>query len=232
MKDIEVLSPAGGEEQLLAAVRCGANAVYLGGKRFNARRNAANFDEAGLGRAVSYCHARNVAVYVTVNTIVLDSEREALEAEADEIAAAGADAVILQDMAALRLFAGRYPSIHRHASTQSAVHNVDGARFLQDAGFDRIVLARELSLSEMEQICSAVPLKMEAFVHGAHCMSVSGACYLSAMLGGRSGNRGLCAQPCRLDWHCGSNSYALSLKDLSLISHVREMAQAGVGSFK
>jgi len=232
MKDIEILSPAGGEEQLLAAVRCGANAVYLGGKRFNARRNAANFDEAGLGRAVSYCHARNVAVYVTVNTIVLDSEREALEAEADEIAAAGADAVILQDMAALRLFANRYPSIHRHASTQSAVHNVDGARFLQDAGFDRIVLARELSLSEMERICSAVPLKMEAFVHGAHCMSVSGACYLSAMLGGRSGNRGLCAQPCRLDWHCGSNSYALSLKDLSLISHIREMAQAGVGSFK
>ena len=232
MPNSEILSPAGGEEQLLAAVRCGANAVYLGGRQFNARRNAANFAEADLSRAVSYCHARNVKVYVTVNTLVLDSEREALEAEADQIAAAGADAVIIQDLAVLRLFANRYPSLKRYASTQTAAHNVDGARFLQDAGFDSIVLAREISLPEMEQICSAVPLKMEAFIHGAHCMSVSGACYLSAMLGGRSGNRGLCAQPCRLDWACGESRYALSLKDMSLISHIREMANVGVNSFK
>ena len=228
----EILAPVGGEEQLLAAVRCGANAVYLGGKLFNARRNAENFGETDLAKAVSYCHARGVKVYVTVNTIVLDSEMEALEAEAEAIAAAGADAVILQDRAALRLFAGRYPSIQRHASTQTAVHNVDGAKFLQGIGFDRLVLARELTLREIEHICAEVPLPMEAFVHGAHCMSVSGACYLSAMLGGRSGNRGLCAQPCRLDWACGDNRYALSLKDMSLLSHIREMTDAGVRSFK
>ena len=232
MATCEILAPAGGEEQLLAAVRCGANAVYLGGKNFNARRNAANFGEPDLAQAVAYCHARNVKVYVAVNTIVMDSEMEALEAEADGIAAAGADAVIIQDMAVLKLFLNRYPTLKRHASTQTAVHNIDGARFLQEIGFDSIVLARELSLSEMERICSAVPLPMEAFVHGAHCMSVSGACYLSAMLGGRSGNRGLCAQPCRLDWACGDSRYALSLKDLSLISHLKEMAEAGVTSFK
>ena len=228
----EILAPVGGEEQLLAAVRCGANAVYLGAKNFNARRNAANFSETDLSEAVSYCHARNVKVYVTVNTVVLDSERTALEAEAEQIAAAGADAVILQDMAALRLFAGRYPTIGRHASTQTAVHNADGARFLQEIGYDRIVLARELSLSEIEAVCSAVSIPAEAFVHGAHCMSVSGACYLSAMLGGRSGNRGLCAQPCRLNWTCGDRSYALSLKDMSLLPHIRQMANAGVTSFK
>ncbi len=232
MAAYEVLSPVGGDEQLLAAVRCGANAVYLGGKNFNARRNAANFTETDLQQAVSYCHARNVKVYVTVNTLVLDSEMDALEAEADRIAAAGADAVIIQDMAVLRLFLNRYPALKRYASTQTAVHNVDGARFLQDIGFDSIVLARELTLSEMETICSAVPLKAEAFIHGAHCMSVSGACYLSAMLGGRSGNRGLCAQPCRLNWTCGDSPYALSLKDMSLIPHIRQMSDAGVTSFK
>ncbi|MEN6339445.1 MAG: U32 family peptidase [Clostridiaceae bacterium] len=228
----EILAPVGGEEQLLAAVRCGANAVYLGGKNFNARRNAENFAEADLQKAVSYCHARNVKVYITVNTLILDSELSVLEEEADRIASAGADAVIIQDMAVLRLFASRYPTLKRHASTQTAVHNVDGARFLQDIGFDSIVLARELSLGEMESICSAVTIPTEAFVHGAHCMSVSGACTLSAMLGGRSGNRGLCAQPCRLDWTCGEKRYALSLKDLSLISHLSDMANAGVRSFK
>ncbi len=232
VESCEILAPAGGGEQLLAAVRCGANAVYMGGLRFNARRNAANFDEDGLRQAVSYCHARNVKVYVTVNTVITDDEYADLEAEAALIAASGADAVIIQDMAVLKLFSNRYPSIQRFASTQTAVHNVDGARFLQDTGYDSIVLARELTLAEMEHICSAVSVKTEAFVHGAHCMSVSGACYLSAMLGGRSGNRGLCAQPCRLDWSSGDASYALSLKDMSLIPRIREMAQAGVGSFK
>ncbi|MEA4869036.1 MAG: DUF3656 domain-containing protein [Christensenella sp.] len=232
MKAPEILAPVGGEEQLIAAVRCGANAVYLGGKNFNARRNAANFEETALSRVVSYCHARGVNVYVTVNTLILDEEMGALEEEADRIADAGADAVILQDMAALRLFCARYPGIRRIASTQTAVHNVDGARYLEEIGFDSIVLARELSLDEMAVICSSVAIPTEAFIHGAHCMSVSGACYLSAMLGGRSGNRGLCAQPCRLNWNAGSGEYALSLKDMSLISHIREMAAVGVGSFK
>ena len=228
----EILAPVGGEEQLFAAVRSGANAVYLGGQNFNARRNAANFAETSLQQAVSYCHARGVKVYVTVNTVVLDAELPALEEEADRIAESGADAVIIQDMAVLRLFQSRYPSLKRFASTQTAVHNVDGARFLERVGFDSIVLARELSLAEIQTICASVSIQKEAFIHGAHCMSVSGACYLSSMLGGRSGNRGLCAQPCRLNWTSGDHPYALSLKDMSLLSHLKELTDAGVNSFK
>lgn len=228
----EIMAPVGGQEQLLAAVRCGTDAVYLGGKGFNARRNAANFGETDLKEAVSYCHARGVKVYVTINTIVMDDEREALETEAREIAESGADAVIIQDFSVLRLFENRYPTLKRFASTQTAVHNVNGAKFLRDMGFQSIVLARELSLSEIERIASAVELPMEAFVHGAHCMSVSGACYLSAMFGGRSGNRGLCAQPCRLDWCSGSRHCALSLKDMSLLPHIRRMADVGVDFLK
>ena len=228
----EILAPVGGEEQLLAAVRCGADAVYLGGQNFNARRNAANFAETDLTRAVSYCHARGVKVYVTINTMVLDAELPALEEEADRIAQSGADAVIIQDMAVLRLFQRRYPTLKRFASTQTAVHNVDGAKFLESVGFDSIVLARELSLDEITTICSSVSIQKEAFIHGAHCMSVSGACYLSAMLGGRSGNRGLCAQPCRLNWTSGDHTYALSLKDMSLLPHLQALAGVGVNSFK
>ena len=227
-----ILAPAGGKEQLLAAVRCGADCVYLGLSSFNARRSAANFDAEGLADAVRYCHARGVGVYVAVNTLVTDGEMPALEQTADAAARSGADGVILQDMAALRLFAAKYPSLHRVASTQTAVHNADGARFLQDAGFDSFVLARELTLEEMERICAAVSIPAEAFVHGAHCMSLSGACYLSAMLGGRSGNRGLCAQPCRLDWRCGGSGHVLSLKDMSLIRHIRALADAGVSALK
>jgi len=232
MPNPEILAPVGGEEQLIAAVRCGADAVYLGGQNFNARRNAANFAETDLAKAVSYCHARGVKVYVTINTIVLDAELSDLEEEADRIAQVGADAVIIQDMAVMRLFQRRYPTIKRFASTQTAVHNVDGARFLESIGFDSIVLARELSLDEITTICFAVSIQKEAFIHGAHCMSVSGACYLSAMLGGRSGNRGLCAQPCRLNWTSGDHPYALSLKDMSLLPHLLELADAGVDSFK
>ncbi|MCI5754615.1 MAG: U32 family peptidase [Clostridiales bacterium] len=227
-----ILAPAGGLAQLQAAVRCGCDAVYLGAKGFNARRNAENFDETTLPEAAAYCHGRGVELYVTVNTMVMDCELDALEETAALIVQAGVDAVILQDMAALRLFRERYPSIRLHASTQTAVHNVDGALWLQEQGFDCIVLARELSLREMEKICRAVDIRTEAFVHGAHCMSVSGACCLSAMLGGRSGNRGLCAQPCRLDWRGGGRSHALSLKDMSLIGHIREMADAGVDYLK
>ena len=227
-----ILAPAGTSAAVTAAVRCGADAVYLGAKNFNARRNAENFDEDSLRSTVSFCHQRGVKVFVTVNTLVHDGELPALEATADEIAEAGADAVIVQDMAVMRLFAERYPDLPRHASTQTAVHDLNGARYLEELGYKTVVLARELTLKEMEYICSRVEARCEAFVHGAHCMSVSGACYLSAMLGGRSGNRGLCAQPCRLDWQCGGEGYALSLKDMSLLSHVREMENAGVGIFK
>ncbi len=228
----EILAPAGGMPQLIAAVRCGCGAVYLGAKGFNARRNAANFDEYTLPEAVSYCHARGVKVYVTVNTLIFDDEQEKLFEEGDLIARSGADGVIIQDLAVLDFFARRYPDIKRYASTQTAVHDLNGALQLEAMGFDGVVLARELTLREMERICSKVKVKTEAFIHGAHCMSVSGACYMSAMLGGRSGNRGLCAQPCRLDWRCGSKDHALSLKDMSLFAHAREMADVGVQSFK
>lgn len=228
----EIMAPVGAHEQLLAAVRCGADAVYLGGKGFNARRNAANFDALDLSQAVKYCHERGVRVYVTVNTVITDSERADLEREADSIAASGADAVIIQDMATLKLFREKYPQIERYASTQTAVHNVDGAKYLESCGYDSIVLARELTLSEMEKICAATTLKAEAFVHGAHCMSLSGGCYMSAILGGRSGNRGLCAQPCRLDWRCAGQGHVLSLKDMSLVSHLRQMTEIGVTTLK
>ena len=228
----QIMAPAGGLEQLVAAVRCGADAVYLGGKGFNARRNAANFGEIDLKNAVSYCHERGCKVFVTVNTLVFDSEKYELEREADNIAASGADAVIIQDMATLRLFINKYPTLERYASTQTAVHNLAGARFLQDCGFDSVVLARELSAEEMAKICAGISVKAEAFVHGAHCMSLSGACYMSAMLGTRSGNRGLCAQPCRLDWRCNGSPYALSLKDMSLLDRIQDMQKAGVDTFK
>ena len=225
-----VLAPAGTPAAVTAAVRCGADAVYLGTKNFNARRNAENFDD--LAGTVRFCHERGTMVYVTVNTLVTDAETPELLATADEIAAAGADAVIIQDPCVMRLFRDRYPDLPRHASTQTVVHDLDGAKYLEDLGYMTVVLARELTLREMEYICSRISIRAEAFVHGAHCMSVSGACYLSGMLGGRSGNRGVCAQPCRLDWRCGGADHALSLKDMSLLSHVSELRDAGIGILK
>ncbi len=230
----EIMAPAGAMEQVTAAVRCGADAVYLGARGFNARRNAANFDELTLPRAVEYCHGRGVRVYVTVNTLVMDDEMQELAATLDEVAQAGCDAVIIQDLSVLDYCKRHYPSLTRFSSTQTVVHNVSGALELERLGFQSIMLARELTLKEMDAICSAISSETaaEAFVHGAHCMSVSGACYLSAMIGGRSGNRGLCAQPCRLDWQSGKNRYALSLKDMSLISHISDLEEAGVTSLK
>lgn len=228
----EILAPVGGQQQLLAAVRCGADAVYLGLQSFNARRNADNFDGTSLAETVSYCHARGVRVHVTVNTLVTDDEFSSLEDAAAEIAAAGVDAVIIQDLAVLRLFRDRYPTIARHASTQMTVHNTEGAQMMRELGFDRVVLSRELSLEEIRKISQSVDIELEAFVHGALCMSISGGCYLSSMLGGRSGNRGLCAQPCRLEFRSGNKEYALSLKDMSHIRYISAMREAGVVSFK
>jgi len=228
----EILAPVGGMEQLYAAVRCGADAVYLGTKHFNARRNAANFTEEEFADVVKYCHIRGVDVNVTINTMIYDDEMSQMEEAAELVASAGVDGVIIQDLAVLDLFRRKYPQIKRIASTQMAVHNRDGAKFVEDLGFDTLVLARELSKDEIRDIIENTSLSTEAFIHGAHCMSVSGMCYVSSMLGERSGNRGLCAQPCRLDWKCGDRDYVLSLKDLSLIHHVQELAEIGVDSFK
>ncbi len=228
----EILAPAGGREQLIAAVRCGADAVYLGAGSFNARRGAENFSGDALAEALSYCRVRNVAVHVAVNTLVEDSELPALLETADAIAEAGADAVIIQDLAAARLFRERWPEIPRHASTQLTVHDLDGAKLMADMGFTRVVLARELSLGEIEFITARCGMETEVFIHGALCMCMSGACYLSSILGGRSGNRGLCAQPCRLNFQSCTREYALSLKDMSHLKYLRELAGVGVASFK
>ncbi len=229
---LEILAPAGGEEQLQAAVRAGADAVYLGMRRFNARRGARNFDEEGLRGAVSYCHARGVDVHVALNTLLLDGELEAALNELASIARCGADAVIVQDLGVARLVRARCPDLPLHASTQLAVHNAAGARLLEGLGFTRVVLARELTLAEIETICASTALEVEVFVHGALCMCVSGCCYLSAMLGGRSGNRGRCAQPCRLPFTANGREYALSLKDMSHLAQLAALRRAGVCSVK
>lgn len=231
-KKPEILAPAGGEQQLIAALRCGADAVYFGTPDFNARRGAENFSADGFRAAVRDCHIRDAKAYITLNTLVTDAELPALKETLRLVADAGADAVIVQDLAVYTLARRCCPGLALHASTQMAAHNISGARQLEAMGFSRIVLARELSLAEIRRIAEAVSCEIEVFVHGAHCMSASGLCYLSAVFGGRSGNRGLCAQPCRLNFKAGNRENALSLKDMSLISHLAALADAGVDSFK
>lgn len=232
MQPMELLAPAGGRESLEAAVRCGADAVYLGGAALNARRGAENFAGGALRKAADYCHVRGVKVYLALNTLLFDRELgEAYEA-VEAACGAGVDAIIVQDLAVARLVRACAPRIRLHASTQMSVHNADAARRLESLGFSRVVLAREMTAREIAQVAERSALELEAFVHGALCMSVSGQCMLSAMLGGRSGNRGLCAQPCRLPFRTGANAHALSLKDLSLIERIGELARAGVTSLK
>lgn len=229
----EILAPVGADEQLRAAVRCGADAVYLGTDDFNARRNAENFKGIDLETAIRYCKLRKVKVYVTLNTLIFDKEAEKLYKTVESICRSGADAIIVQDFFTVKVIKDICPEMAIHASTQMAVHNVAGAKFLEEKGFSRIVLARELSLSEIKEIRKSVTAELEVFVHGAHCMSTSGNCYLSAMLGERSGNRGLCAQGCRLNWISKhGREYALSLKDMSYLDTIRELADCGVESFK
>ncbi len=229
----EILAPVGGKEQLVAAVRAGANAVYMGAKGFNARQNAENFTDEDLKNAVSYCHKRNVKVHVTLNTLIFDNEIKELISTVKSVAESGADAVIVQDLAVARIIKDCCPDLPMHASTQMAVHNSEGVKAVQELGFSRAVLARELTIDEIRSITSSAEIETETFIHGALCTSVSGMCYLSSMLGGRSGNRGLCAQPCRLNFvNRAGREYAISLKDMSYIENADELAKAGVRSFK
>lgn len=230
--NIEILAPAGAFPQLEAAVKCGADAVYFGASGFNARRNAANFSDSEFIEAVRYCHKRGVKTYITLNTLIKDTETAELDKTLRLIASSGADAVIVQDMAVVQRVRKCCPTLPLHASTQMAVHNLSGARLLEKMGFSRVVLARELSVAEMKKIISGINIEAEVFVHGAHCMSASGMCYMSSALGGRSGNRGLCAQPCRLNFRTGRRQYALSLKDMCLADMTDELIDAGVTSFK
>ena len=231
-KHAEILAPAGGEAQLRAAVLCGADAVYLGLRGFNARAGAENFDENTLPQTVGWCHARGVRVYVTLNTLVTDRELPQWLHSLDAVAAAGVDGVLVQDLGLAKIIRQRYPTLPLHASTQMTVHNLAGARLLEEMGFAQVVLARELSKEEIAAICAGTSMRCEVFVHGALCMSVSGQCYLSSVLGERSGNRGRCAQPCRLDFKSHGRGYALSLKDLTLTDRLRELETLGVASFK
>ncbi len=230
---LEILAPAGSWDSVVAAVQCGANAVYLGAKDLNARRNASNFDDEAFCNTVAYCHARNVKVYMTVNTMVLEEELPVAKETLRLAARAGVDALIIQDLGIARLARTLCPEIPRHASTQMSIHNRWGARLMREMGFTRVVLAREMSKEEIAAVCRETDLEVEVFVHGALCMCVSGQCTLSAMIGGRSGNRGLCAQPCRLPFSAGGKGgYALSLKDVSLVDRLAELGKLGVTSLK
>lgn len=235
----EVLAPAGSPECLTAAVRCGAAAVYLGVEEFNARRNAHNFTIDSLAEAVAYCHARGVAVHLALNTLLREEEIDRAVEVAVKAAACGVDALIVQDVGLCRRLKAVMPEMTLHASTQLTCHTPEGVKFLRDAGFSRVVLAREMSREEIAA-CANLGVELEVFVHGALCMSVSGQCYFSAMLGSRSGNRGACAQPCRLPFEptsgkprpCPADKAALSLKDNCLVAYIRELSELGVASFK
>lgn len=239
-RPLEILAPAGNREMLGAAVFSGADAVYLGLTGFNARRTAGNFTPEELQEAVAFCHARGVRVHVTLNTLVYARELDGLADAVRAVAQAGADAVIADDLATAQLVKQIAPTLHLHGSTQMSVHTAAGAKELAALGYDRVILARELSLEEIRAVCAESPIECEVFVHGALCMSVSGQCMMSAFLGGRSGNRGACAGPCRLPFDASAGlapgkpgqACHLSLKDMDHIPHLRELMEAGVASVK
>ena len=233
MKKIEILAPAGGFDSVISAVRSGADAVYLGEKSFSARASAQNFDDEELKQAVAYCHIHGVKVYVTINTLIFDDEFTKLKKAIISAAEADVDALIVQNQGVARLAKMLVPDLPLHASTQMSVHTASGVRALYEMGFKRVVLSREMSREEIKK-AAEVPVELEVFVHGALCMCVSGQCYFSAMLGSRSGNRGACAQTCRLPFSVGKNKngYALSLKDNSLVNYISDLEEIGVVSAK
>ncbi len=226
----ELLAPAGSLECLYAAVAAGADAVYVGGKNFGARAYAKNFDIEELSLAVNYCHLHGVKLYVTVNTLVYDRELRELSDFAAELWRVGADALICADLGAIREIKRRVPDLEIHASTQMCVHNTLGADAAAELGCKRVVLARELSCEDIVSTTAACKAETEVFLHGALCVCHSGQCLMSSLVGGRSGNRGECAQPCRLPYN--NNKHILSLADLSLANHIGELIDSGVASLK
>ena len=230
----ELLAPAGGQEALVAAVQSGADAVYMGFGVFNARRNARNFSDEEFRAAVSYCHLRGVKVYLTLNTLVTDRELPALAAEARAASECGVDAILVQDWGVLATLQKIIPDVPLHASTQMSLHTLSGVKESARLGMTRAVLARELSRGEIAEICQKSPIEIETFVHGALCMCYSGQCEMSAVIGRRSGNRGACAQPCRLPYGFSgkANAHPLSLKDACLAPFVPEMMDMGVACLK
>ena len=239
---MELLAPAGTMENFMAALESGADAIYLGGKVFNARAHAANFGIDELREAVRLAHILDVSVYVTVNILIGDTELKDLEQYIKDLDSIGVDAIIVQDLAVAEIAKRVAPNIHLHGSTQMTAATLDAVRFYESLGFTRVVLARELSLKEIQHICKHCKAEIEVFVHGALCVCYSGQCLMSSFIGGRSGNRGACAQPCRLPYELldskGTSllpkheSYLLSPKDLNYSEHMNELVAAGVTSFK
>lgn len=239
---MELLAPAGTMENFMAALESGADAIYLGGKVFNARAHAANFGIDELREAVRLAHILDVSVYVTVNILIGDTELKDLEQYIKELDSIGVDAIIVQDLAVAEIAKRVAPNIHLHGSTQMTAATLDAVRFYESLGFTRVVLARELSLKEIQHICKHCKAEIEVFVHGALCVCYSGQCLMSSFIGGRSGNRGACAQPCRLPYELLDSkgesvlpkheAYLLSPKDLNYSEHMNELVAAGVTSFK
>ena len=229
MKKPELLCPVGGKDTLDAALRGGADAVYFGGKAFNARMNAKNFTPDEIREAVLTCHGRGVKVYITANTLLTDRELPGGLDFVSSLYEMGVDALIVADLGLASLIRESFPDFELHASTQMSGHSVGAACFLKEKGFSRMVLAREMTKSNIELLCRQAPIETELFVHGALCASASGQCLMSSMIGDRSGNRGECAQPCRLPYNGG---YPLSLKDLCLAGHIEEILSLGVSSLK
>lgn len=243
MKKVELLSPAGDFDCLVAAVQNGADSVYFGGSLFNARASASNFDEDGLKKAISYAKLRNVKTHFTLNTLVKDSEFEDAVKLGLLVYNLGIDALIVQDLGLARFFIQNFPDLPIHASTQMSIHNLEGALSAEHLGFKRVVLSRELSLDEIRHIASNSNIEIETFIHGALCVSYSGQCLFSSMIGGRSGNRGRCAQPCRMYYDllksCTSSKqekldcgYLLSTRDLCGLDFIPDLIQVGVSCFK
>lgn len=230
----ELLSPAGSWEALVAAVQSGADAVFLGFGDFNARRNAKNFSAEEFAEAVRYCHLRGVKVYLTMNTCLTDRELLGAAETARHAARCGVDAILVQDFGVLQMLQQVIPETHIHASTQMSIFTLGGVKEAARLGMTRAVLARELSRDDTRYIADRAPIEIESFVHGAFCMCYSGQCAMSAVIGGRSGNRGLCAQPCRLPYGVDGKAdrYPLSLKDSCLASAVPEMAEMGISCLK
>ncbi|MEE0265828.1 MAG: DUF3656 domain-containing protein [Acutalibacteraceae bacterium] len=233
MKSFEILAPAGSMEALIAAVRSGANAVYIGTTQFGARASAKNFDSEALKEAVEFCHDRGVKLYLTMNTLITDNELPTALSIAQYAYELKIDAIIVQDVGFGALLHKSMPDLHLHGSTQMSIHTPQGAKLLYELGFTRVVLAREMTKSEIAEVAKACPIELEVFVHGALCMSVSGQCYFSSLLGSRSGNRGQCAQTCRLPFMVENGTgNDLSLKDMSILENLRELSDIGVISAK
>lgn len=231
---MELLAPAGSPEAVVAAVQNGADAVYMGFGGFNARQGAKNFTQDEFREAMTYCRTRGCKVYVTLNTLISDRELTEAAALAETAAELGASAILIQDIGLLRVLKSTLPGLPLHASTQMSVHNLAGAQAAAEMGVSRVVLARELSLNQIRHIAKHSPIEVEVFVHGALCFCHSGQCYMSALIGRRSGNRGVCAQPCRLNYSLGGrlDEYPLSLKDNCLVTHLQELEEAGVACVK